>query len=165
MTETPASRTGVPTPRADTPAPANGSAAPTSANDGGSATSAIADVSSQSTSDASALTDADASSRTEHDADSQSEREADFLADWAVHSRFGAVEGTNGVDRQAASIADGEQRKWFARLLEDHGFTVHRDAIGNQFGLLELVPGRRTSSPARTWIRSRRRGASTGRTG
>ncbi|UOQ57417.1 M20 family metallo-hydrolase [Leucobacter allii] len=64
-----------------------------------------------------------------------------FLADWAVHSRFGAVPGTNGVDRQAASAADGEQRAWFAELLESHGFTVHRDRIGNQFGLLELVPG------------------------
>lgn len=39
----------------------------------------------------------------------QAERDADFLADWAVHSRFGAVEGTNGVDRQAASEADGQQ--------------------------------------------------------
>lgn len=64
-----------------------------------------------------------------------------FLSDWAVHSRFGAVEGTGGVERQAASVADGEQRKWFARLLESHGFTVQRDAIGNQFGLLEFVPG------------------------
>lgn len=64
-----------------------------------------------------------------------------FLADWAIHSRFGAVEGTNGVERQAASAADGEQRKWFAELLESRGFTVRRDAIGNQFGLLELVPG------------------------
>lgn len=65
----------------------------------------------------------------------------DFLADWAVHSRFGAVPDTNGVDRQAASAADGEQRAWFAELLTAHGFTVERDAIGNQFGLLELVPG------------------------
>ncbi|MEJ6488912.1 M20 family metallo-hydrolase [Leucobacter sp. USCH14] len=64
-----------------------------------------------------------------------------FLADWAVHSRFGAVPGTNGVDRQAATAADGEQRAWFAQLLEQHGFTVERDAAGNQFGLLELVPG------------------------
>ena len=64
-----------------------------------------------------------------------------FLADWAIHSGFGAVAGTNGVDRQAASAADGEQRRWFAELLESHGFTVRRDAIGNQFGLLELVPG------------------------
>ncbi|MGO3146829.1 MAG: M20 family metallo-hydrolase [Leucobacter sp.] len=69
-----------------------------------------------------------------------SSREA-FLADWEIHSRFGAVAGTNGVDRQAASAADGEQRKWFQALLESRGFTVHRDAIGNQFGLLELVPG------------------------
>lgn len=64
-----------------------------------------------------------------------------FLADWEVHSRFGAVPGTNGVDRQAASQADGEQRAWFAELLTAHGFTVERDAVGNQFGLLELVPG------------------------
>ncbi|WP_240372547.1 M20 family metallo-hydrolase [Brevibacterium zhoupengii] len=71
----------------------------------------------------------------------QADRDDEFLADWSVHSRFGAVEGTNGVDRQAASAADGEQRKWFAELLEKHGFSVHRDAIGNQFGLLELVPG------------------------
>lgn len=64
-----------------------------------------------------------------------------FLHDWAEHSRFGAVAGTNGVDRQAASTADGEQRAWFAKLLESRGFSVHRDAIGNQFGLLEFVPG------------------------
>ena len=64
-----------------------------------------------------------------------------FLADWEVHSRFGAVPGTHGVDRQAGSAADGEQRRWFAQLLESHGFTVKRDEIGNQFGLLELVPG------------------------
>lgn len=68
-------------------------------------------------------------------------RDSDFLSDWATQSCFGAVEGTNGVDRQAASAADGEQRKWFAKLLESRGFEVHRDAIGNQFGLLELVPG------------------------
>lgn len=68
-------------------------------------------------------------------------RDEAFLADWAVHSQFGAVPGTNGVERQAASAADGEQRKWFAELLESHGFSVHRDAVGNQFGLLELVPG------------------------
>lgn len=69
------------------------------------------------------------------------QNDTSFLADWAVHSGFGAVPGTNGVDRQAASAADGEQRKWFAELLESHGFTVRRDAIGNQFALLELVPG------------------------
>lgn len=64
-----------------------------------------------------------------------------FLEDWAVHSRIGAVPGTNGVDRQAATAADGEQRAWFAQLLASHGFTVRRDEVGNLFGLLELVPG------------------------
>ncbi|MBO1900385.1 M20 family metallo-hydrolase [Leucobacter weissii] len=64
-----------------------------------------------------------------------------FLADWSAHARFGAVAGTNGVDRQAASAADGAQRAWFAERLEAGGFAVHRDAVGNQFGLLELVPG------------------------
>ena len=69
------------------------------------------------------------------------DRDRTFLADWEVQAQFGAVEGTIGVERQAASAADGEQRKWFAELLEANGFTVHRDAVGNQFGLLELVPG------------------------
>ncbi|WP_349827278.1 M20 family metallo-hydrolase [Brevibacterium litoralis] len=64
-----------------------------------------------------------------------------FLLDWAELSRYGAVAGTGGVDRQAATEPDGQQRAWFARLLESQGFTVRRDAIGNQFGLLELVPG------------------------
>lgn len=67
--------------------------------------------------------------------------ESRFLADWAISSSFGAVEGTNGVERQAASAADGEQRKWLESRLTEEGFSVHRDAIGNQFGLLELVPG------------------------
>ncbi|WP_308798076.1 M20 family metallo-hydrolase [Agromyces silvae] len=64
-----------------------------------------------------------------------------FLSDWQELSRFGAVEGTDGVDRQAATAADAEQRRWFADLLQRHGFAVVRDEIGNQFGLLELVPG------------------------
>lgn len=64
-----------------------------------------------------------------------------FLEDWSELARFGAIRGTQGVDRQAASEADGKQRKWFAGLLQNYGFTVQRDAIGNQFGLLEVVPG------------------------
>ncbi|MBN9202024.1 MAG: Zn-dependent hydrolase [Microbacterium sp. SCN 70-18] len=68
-------------------------------------------------------------------------KDDDFLTDWTVLGRFGAVEGTSGVDRQAATHADAEQRRWFAALLEAHGFTVHRDAVGNQFGLYEVVPG------------------------
>lgn len=66
--------------------------------------------------------------------------EASFLADFAVMSAFGATE-SGGVDRQAASPADIEQRRWFASLLENNGFRVEYDRIGNQFGLLEWVPG------------------------
>lgn len=61
-----------------------------------------------------------------------------FLADWNVHCTFGAVPGTHGVDRQEATEPDGQQRRWFAALLQRHGMKVVRDEIGNQFGLLEL---------------------------
>ena len=65
----------------------------------------------------------------------------EFLADFRQLSTFGAIAGTDGVDRQAATAADGEQRRWFAELLRAHGFTVRRDEVGNLFGLLEMVPG------------------------
>ncbi|MCH1881800.1 M20 family metallo-hydrolase [Agrococcus sp. ARC_14] len=55
-------------------------------------------------------------------------------------SAFGAT-GNGGVDRQAATPADIEQRRWLQSLLEQHGLRVEYDRIGNQFGLLELVPG------------------------
>ncbi|PPF44892.1 Zn-dependent hydrolase [Pseudoclavibacter sp. AY1F1] len=63
-----------------------------------------------------------------------------FLRDFDTMGGFGAT-GHGGVDRQAASEADNEQRRWFQGLLEGRGFTVEYDRIGNQFGLLELVPG------------------------
>jgi len=66
--------------------------------------------------------------------------DAGFLHDFEVMSAFGATEA-GGVDRQAATPADIEQRRWFATRLADLGFTVEYDRIGNQFGLLELVPG------------------------
>lgn len=65
----------------------------------------------------------------------------EFLADFARLSTFGAVPGTGGVERQAGTAADGEQRRWFAELLTAHGFTVERDGVGNLFGLLEMAPG------------------------
>lgn len=66
--------------------------------------------------------------------------DANFVADFATLCTFGST--TNGgVDRQAASAADGEQRSWFTKLLTDHGFTVEFDRIGNQFGTYEMVPG------------------------
>ncbi|WP_153504339.1 M20 family metallo-hydrolase [Cumulibacter manganitolerans] len=66
--------------------------------------------------------------------------DADFLADFAAMSAFGAT-GNGGVDRQAATAADAEQRAWMAELLERFGARVQYDEIGNQFGLIELRPG------------------------
>ncbi|MFE1167972.1 M20 family metallo-hydrolase [Nocardiopsis sp. NPDC058789] len=63
-----------------------------------------------------------------------------FLDDFATMSTFGATpEG--GVDRQAATEPDNAQRRWFASLMEENGLRVVYDRIGNQFGLLERVPG------------------------
>ncbi|NOJ59999.1 M20 family metallo-hydrolase [Arthrobacter sp. 260] len=67
--------------------------------------------------------------------------DASFLKDFATLSTFGATDG-GGVDRQAGSTADGEQRAWFTQLLTKDGFTVSFDQIGNQFGLLELEAGK-----------------------
>ncbi|MFB9165486.1 M20 family metallo-hydrolase [Arthrobacter psychrochitiniphilus] len=66
--------------------------------------------------------------------------DADFMADFAMLCTFGAT-ANGGVDRLAASAADGQQRTWFTQLLTGHGFTVEFDRIGNQFGTYELVPG------------------------
>lgn len=64
----------------------------------------------------------------------------EFLADFQTMSQFGAT-GNGGVDRQAASPADAEQRLWFRKLLESRGLDVRYDQIGNEWGLLEVVPG------------------------
>jgi beta-ureidopropionase / N-carbamoyl-L-amino-acid hydrolase len=63
-----------------------------------------------------------------------------FLTDFTTMSRFGATAG-GGVDRQAGTPADHATRSWFSGWLAEHGFTEKVDAAGNQFGLLELVPG------------------------
>ncbi|MGP5163174.1 M20 family metallo-hydrolase [Arthrobacter rhombi] len=63
-----------------------------------------------------------------------------FLTDFRSMSTFGATAG-GGVDRQAGTAADGQTRNWFRGLVEGHGFEVRYDAVGNQFALLELVPG------------------------
>ncbi|MGL6235088.1 MAG: M20 family metallo-hydrolase [Segniliparus sp.] len=63
-----------------------------------------------------------------------------FLDDFRTLSTFGATPA-HGVERQAATAADGEQRHWLAGWLAERGFTVRYDKIGNQFGLLDLVPG------------------------
>ncbi|MDH6236731.1 M20 family metallo-hydrolase [Cryobacterium sp. CG_9.6] len=66
--------------------------------------------------------------------------DAAFLDDFVTMSGFGSTDN-HGVDRQAATPADGQTRDWFAELLRSNGFTVDMDPIGNVFGLLELVPG------------------------
>ena len=63
-----------------------------------------------------------------------------FLQDFAVMSEFGATPN-GGVDRQAATEADGQQRRWLTGLLEARGFSVRFDRAGNQWGLYEVVPG------------------------
>ncbi|ALV43569.1 Zn-dependent hydrolase [Pseudarthrobacter sulfonivorans] len=66
--------------------------------------------------------------------------DAAFVEDFRVMSQFGATEN-GGVDRQAATAADGEQRRWLTGLLEARGFTVKFDRAGNQWGLFEAVSG------------------------
>lgn len=63
-----------------------------------------------------------------------------FLHDFASMSTHGAT-ANGGVDRQAATVADGQTRNWFRGLAEGYGFDVHYDRVGNQFATLELVPG------------------------
>ena len=63
-----------------------------------------------------------------------------FINDFTTMSSFGAT-AANGVERQAATEADGANRRWLAGWLTERGFTVAYDRIGNMFGLYELVPG------------------------
>ncbi|WP_017594493.1 M20 family metallo-hydrolase [Nocardiopsis potens] len=74
------------------------------------------------------------------DTPQRAEADAAFLADFAAMSSFGATPD-GGVDRQAATGPDIAQRRWFAGLLESRGLRVAYDRIGNQFGLVERVPG------------------------
>lgn len=68
------------------------------------------------------------------------EQDTAFLDDFTAMSTFGATEA-GGVDRQAATAAYGQARKWFASWLGARGFRVERDRIGNLFGFLEITPG------------------------
>jgi N-carbamoyl-L-amino-acid hydrolase len=66
--------------------------------------------------------------------------DARLLADFAALSQIGATPA-GGVERQAATAEDGQARAWLTGWLTERGFAVSCDRIGNQFGLLELVPG------------------------
>jgi N-carbamoyl-L-amino-acid hydrolase len=65
---------------------------------------------------------------------------SNFLSDFRTMSTFGATPG-GGVERQAASAADGENRAWLSSWMRDNGFRVETDRVGNLYGLVELVPG------------------------
>lgn len=86
-----------------------------------------------------------------------------FLDDFATMSTFGATTA-GGVERQAATAADADNRRWLGRWLTDRGFTVLYDRVGNMFGLYELVPGAPTCSRVRIWTVSHAADASTVRT-
>ncbi len=64
----------------------------------------------------------------------------DVLDDFTALSAIGATPG-GGVERQAASEADGEARRWLVEWLTDHGFAITVDRVGNVFGTVEFVPG------------------------
>lgn len=63
-----------------------------------------------------------------------------FLSDFRAMSEFGAT-SNGGVDRQAATIEDDQVRNWLQGRMIEEGFEVRYDAAGNQFALLEVVPG------------------------
>jgi beta-ureidopropionase / N-carbamoyl-L-amino-acid hydrolase len=65
--------------------------------------------------------------------------DAEVLADFAAMSTFGATPA-GGVDREAMTSADVDQRRWFTDWLSERGFTVEFDRVGNQFGLLTWTP-------------------------
>ena len=70
----------------------------------------------------------------------RTEQDRAFLTDFRTLSTFGATPG-GGVERQAGTAADIAQRRWFERWLQDRGFCVQYDEIGNQYGLLRLREG------------------------
>lgn len=63
-----------------------------------------------------------------------------LLEDFTTLSSSGATPG-GGVDRQAATPADGEQRAWLHQWLTARGAEVRSDGVGNQFGLFTVTPG------------------------
>lgn len=63
-----------------------------------------------------------------------------FLADFAELSAIGATPA-GGVDREAATPADGQARQWLRGWFDRHGLTTRVDAVGNMFGCAEFTPG------------------------
>jgi N-carbamoyl-L-amino-acid hydrolase len=62
-----------------------------------------------------------------------------FLEDFHHMATIGATRN-KGVHRLAATEEDGLARAWFAQRIEDFGYKLHVDEIGNMFGLIEWTP-------------------------
>lgn len=63
-----------------------------------------------------------------------------FLADFAALSAIGAT-AAGGVDREAATAADGRAREWLRDWFIQHGLDCRVDAVGNMYGCAEIVAG------------------------
>ncbi|KAA0102089.1 Zn-dependent hydrolase [Mycolicibacterium sp. P1-18] len=61
-----------------------------------------------------------------------------FLADFAELSAIGAT-AAGGVDREAATAADGRAREWLRDWFVDHGLQCRVDAVGNVYGCAEIA--------------------------
>jgi N-carbamoyl-L-amino-acid hydrolase len=64
--------------------------------------------------------------------------EAAFLADFAELSAIGATPA-GGVDREAATAADGRARDWLRTWFIEHGLQCRVDAVGNMYGCVEIA--------------------------
>jgi N-carbamoyl-L-amino-acid hydrolase len=62
--------------------------------------------------------------------------EAAFLADFAELSAIGAT-AAGGVDREAATPADGRAREWLRDWFAERGLRCRVDAVGNMYGCAE----------------------------
>jgi N-carbamoyl-L-amino-acid hydrolase len=64
--------------------------------------------------------------------------DAAFLADFAELSAIGAT-AAGGVDREAATAADGQARDWLRAWFDDHGLHCRVDEVGNMYGCAEIA--------------------------
>ncbi|MFC7674363.1 M20 family metallo-hydrolase [Mycolicibacterium sp. GCM10028919] len=65
--------------------------------------------------------------------------DATFLTDFAELSAIGATPA-GGVDREAATDADGRARDWLRAWFVEHGLQCRVDAVGNMYGCAEIAP-------------------------
>jgi N-carbamoyl-L-amino-acid hydrolase len=64
--------------------------------------------------------------------------DAAFLADFAELSAIGGT-AAGGVDREAATAADGRARDWLRAWFTEHGLQCRVDAVGNMYGCVEIA--------------------------